>query len=106
MANRKQRKHENMLLRKAAEQRKKKEAILGINQKIKPGLSGPERWALVDSIQKNNNKKVNTDKLQSWRDVEQINEDSYINRHGQLVTKTQKAKGYISKTDYKKLKSI
>ena len=49
---RKQKKAYNRALRLAAEQRKRQEKKAGINQRIPKDLSGPERWALVDSINK------------------------------------------------------
>tara|TARA_B110000285_G_C15021829_1_gene561987 strand:+ start:93 stop:419 length:327 start_codon:yes stop_codon:yes gene_type:complete len=103
MANRQQRKHQNMLLRKAAEKRKLQEAKLGINQKIPQNLSGPERWALVDTINKTQNPKQ---KQTSWQQVIAGDKEvSYYNKQGKKVTKVQ-SEHNITKTDYKKIKSI
>ena len=69
MMTRKQKKAHNLQLRLAAEKRKRQEKKAGTNQRIPKDLSGPERWALVDSINKpkqetNNSKGVTAQIIQ------------------------------------------
>jgi hypothetical protein len=91
---RKQRKQHNMLMRKNAER---------VSNRIPQDLSGPERWALVDKINKTQNLKQ---QHTSWQQlVASDTEVSYINAQGIKTTKYT-GKNPISRTDYKKIKSI
>lgn len=93
--NRKQQKAFNRAQRKSAQK----------SNRIPKNLSGPERWALVDAVTKNNQgTKTQTQQAKTWQQVLSTGdkETVYVDAHGNKQTKI-KSTYNIHKTEYRTL---
>jgi len=102
---RKQKKHYNKLIREANIKRKRLLQAKGTHMTVPKDLSGPERWALVEQI-------TSTGETKDTRTLTQITAEqktdmakSYNTHQGKQITKAHTTH-YITKQDYRKLKSI
>ena len=101
--NRKQQRHQNKLNRQANIKRKKALQQSGTHQTVPKGLSGPERWALINQI--NPVTETDTRTLKQLVAEHRADQAKSYTHQGKQITKA-KSTHYITKQDYKKLKSI
>ena len=102
---RKQKRHYNKLIREANIKRKKALQASGTHITVPKDLSGPERWALVEQITKTKPTKDTRTLRELVTEHRADMAKTYTSHQGKQITKAQTTH-YITKQDYKKLKSI